>query len=367
MDNHIKCPRCGERFEITEALKTQIGEQLLAVERQKHAKEMEEIRRQASKELLSRINLLEEENRRKEKKLREAEELELKFRKEKNAFEEEKRSFELEKQRQLDKERNSIRNKAIEEEQERVKLKLKEKDEIIERLKVSVEDLQKKASQGSQQLQGEVLELDLEGRLRNAFLHDEVIPIGKGVAGGDIIQKVRTPTGKTAGIILWETKRAKWSQIWLGKLREDARKIGATIPVLVCENVPEDIKTFGLIDGVIITSITYCLPLADILRRSIMQIAVAKSTASNKDEKLERLYQYLQSEAFRHRFEAYMEGVLEMQQDLETERRSMHRIWKKRELQIDRTLENISKMYGELQGIMGNTLPDIKTLTLPGS
>ena len=224
---------------------------------------------------------------------------------------------------------------------------------------------QAKGEQGSQQLQGEVLELDLEKALAVACPDDQIIPVGKGAKGGDIIQKVRGKAGRVAGIILWETKRAKWSPAWINKLREDARKEEASMAVLVCTNLPADIDNFKLERGVIICQHHYALPLAGVLRRSILQIAVAKQTAESKDENLEMVYQYLQSEAFRHRFEAFAEGVVQMQEDLESEKRSMERVWKKRETQIKKSLINVSRMYGELQGTMGDALPDIKTLSLP--
>ena len=95
-----------------------------------------------------------------------------------------------------------------------------------------------------------------------------------------------------------------------------------------------------------------------------MQIAVAKSGALHKDEKLQMLYEYIQSDAFRNRFEAFADGVKAMEEDLLTERRSMERIWKKRETQLKRMQLNTSRMFGELQGVMENSLPDIKTLKL---
>ena len=163
---------------------------------------------------------------------------------------------------------------------------------------------------------------------------------------------------------MWETKRAKWTPSWIAKLKEDGRKNNATMVVLVCENLPKEIENFSVTDGVLITSVPYCIALAGILRRNVMHIAQAKSASVNKDEKLEMLYEYIQSDAFRHRFEAFADGVKAMEEDLLTERRSMERIWKKRETQIKRMSLNSSRMFGELQGVMGNSLPDIKTLKL---
>ena len=172
-------------------------------------------------------------------------------------------------------------------------------------------------------------------------------------------------SGRVAGVILWETKRAKWSPKWLSKLREDARSESATFAILISINLPPDINDFKLTEGVIVCSYKSAIPLASVLRRSVLHLAVAKQTAANKDENLEFLYDYLQSESFRHRFESFAEGVNEMQNDLDYEKRAMERVWKKREVQIKKVLLNVSRMYGELQGVMGNALPDIKTLSLP--
>ena len=209
------------------------------------------------------------------------------------------------------------------------------------------------------------LELEFENNLTSAFPDDEIIPVAKGKRGGDVIQKVKGKSGRVGGVILWETKRAKWSPSWAAKLREDARSEDATVAVLVTTELPRDIENFALTGGIIITSYAYAIALAGVLRRSILQIAVAKQTAENKDENLEMLYDYFQSESFRHRFEAFAEGINEMQADLDYEKRAMERVWKKREVQIKKTIINASRMYGELQGIMGAALPDIKALSLP--
>lgn len=301
------------------------------------------------------------------KKLKQAQQNELDLRKDRMKLEEEQKNFELEKQRQLDMERKKIEETARNRSDEENKFKIAELTKKLTDFEAANKDLMYKLQQGSQQLQGEVLELDLEEQLKKTFIYDDITPIEKGERGADIFQKVRNSFGQTAGIILWETKRAKWNQSWLAKLREDARKAGASISVLVTEETPKDIKNFEFIDNVLITNLIYSIPLAGLLRRWILHVAMAKSTAVNKDEKLEKLYRYLQSEAFRHRFEAYVDGIITMQQDLETEKRSTLRLWKRREVQISNTLDNIANMYGELQGIMGSTLPDIKLLSLPTS
>ena len=358
MNNQLKCPKCGEYFEPSEAFKHQFEEQITEKVKKEVLQKAEET---LSKELKDRDAQISELKKRAEK----AEEEELKIRKEKRDLEEAKAKFELEKQRQLDSEREKIRLKAVEEIQEKDKFKFEEYEKKMADMKKALDDATKKAAQGSQQLQGEVLELDLENLLRETFPNDEIVSVGKGREGGDIIHKVKGKTGRLAGVILWETKRANWQKTWLAKLREDGRKEGSTVNVLVSINLPDEISNFQLIDGVLVCSYKFALPLAAIIRRDVLHIAYAKQTAENKEEHLEELYRYLQSEAFRHRFEAFAEGIMGLGVDLDYERRSMERVWKKRETQIRRMQINAAKMYGELQGVMGQALPDIKALLLP--
>jgi hypothetical protein len=355
----IKCKYCGRDIEISEALRQEFENEFRAEEREK-----------AKKEVLAEIDLKikDKDNENEELKSRNKElgnqilELTKSIRELKNQND----RRELENLKKIAEERDKAGIEAAKLEREKSTLELDELKKKLTDTERALIDAQAKAKQGSQQLQGEVLELDLETRLKNAFVNDEITPIGKGVEGGDIIQKVRNQAGKVAGIILWETKRAKWSPSWLSKLREDGRKIDATLVVLVSVNLPKEIDNFQVLEGVIVASYRYALSLAGILRRNVMSIASAKFTAENKDEKLEFLYQYLQSEAFRNRFEAFAEGVVEMQEDLLAEKRAMERSWKRRETQIGKSVNNLSKMYGELQGIMGSSLPDIKYLSLPG-
>lgn len=363
--NIITCKHCGKDIELSEALMHQVEEKVKKEVTKDVAQEIEKARLEEGEKVKKELELQNKEEVEKLKQQNaEFRVQELKLREEKQKLEEAKKQMEVENARTLDEERKKIEEKTHRDFEEAQRLKDKEKEMQIENLKRMLEEANRKASGVSQQVQGEVLEVDLEEALSRNFPNDEVAGIAKGVKGGDIFQTVRNSFGKTAGAILWETKRAKWSPSWLPKLREDTRKVGATYAILVSEELPKEMDKFGLIDGVLVTTYIYALPLAYILRRDMMLIAQAKSTAANKDEKVEKLYTYLQSDTFRHRFEAYVEGIVEMQRDLETEKRSAQRLWKKREFQITRTLDNISNMYGELQGIMGSSLPDIKMLSL---
>lgn len=350
MSTTIKCTKCGEEIEISQALLHQVEEQV-----------KEKARQAISVELKDRENQVVELREQNKALTAQLLELNKSIRELKN--QEEKRSLEYEKRLNdaIDNNRQELAKTLSEKSQMEV-LELKKQ---LEDTKKSLDDAKDKLAQKSQQLQGEVLELNIEEKLKNTFLYDDIAPVGKGTQGADIIQTVKNQAGKAAGIILWETKRAKWTPGWLPKLREDGRNAGATVVVLISESVPEDIGTFAMREGVVVTTYSFVLPLAELLRRAVMQVAQARSVAANKDEKLEFLYQYLSSDTFRHRFEAYAETIKGMEEDLMAERRSMERVWKKREMQIRRAIDNMAKMYGELQGIMGSALPEIRVFSLP--
>src|SRR3989304_1493816 len=243
------------------------------------------------------------------------------------------------------------------------KLELEEKDKKISDMQKALEEAQRKGKQGSQQLQGEVLELDLEGQLKTQFPLDEFLPIPKGVEGADIWQNVRGERGNVAGSILWETKRTKsFDKKWLPKLREDTRRINASECILVTEILPADIKGFHRIDGVWITNYEYALHIARTVRFILLKVSAARASASHEDNELKRIYEYITSEAFRHKFEAHFEAVKSLRDDLTTEKRLTEIRWKKREAHIDRIDRSASQMYGELQGVAPE-LSDIKSLS----
>lgn len=372
MTQTFKCPHCNKTVEISQALAHELQEKIMAETEAKHKTELQKVKAETElsiKKSLEEKQALEFEDLKRQlaeqqKKNDEFMQKELELREERRRIEQEKKDFELKMRRAMDEKEKELEEKILKDEQEKSRLREKEKDMQIENLKRMLDDAQRKASQASQQIQGEVLELDLEEKLKEQFPTDLIEPVGKGRTGGDIVQTVRNSQGKTAGSILWETKRAEWRPVWISKLREDTRSVGASAAILVSEVLPKGTDGFGFIEGILVTSYPYMLSLATLIRRGIMQTAAAKAAAESKDGTLELIYQYLQSDAFRHRIEGYIDGVREMRSDLESERRSMERIWKKREMQISKAELNISHMYGELQGIMGKNLPDIKPLSL---
>ncbi len=355
MNTSIKCIHCGKDIEISEAIHHQISETILAEERKKHKEEIEKLEIAANAKALEKVKIeFEEKN------------------KEKNAEleEEKKRNKELQETmsqlaKQKKEEEEKIREAALKEGSEKARLERLEFEKKINDMQKALEDAQRKGKQGSQQLQGEVLELDLEEQLKSNFPQDEFLPIPKGVEGGDIWQKVIDRQGKEVGSILWETKRTKnWDKKWLPKLREDTRRVNGSDSILVSEILPNEIKSFHNIDKVWVTNYEFALHVARIVRFLLLKMDAVKSSASHQDDELKEIFQYITSDAFRHKIEAHDEAIRSMREDLDSEIRLTQTRWKRRETQLKRLDSSVSQLYGELQGIIP-TLPDRIANLLP--
>jgi len=246
-------------------------------------------------------------------------------------------------------------------------LKLAERDKQIEDMKKVIDDLKRKSEQGSQERQGEVLELDIQAALAQQFPHDEIVPVPKGVTGADLIQEVKNGQGRICGRIVWETKNTRhWQAGWLAKLKDDTRATGGNLAVLVSSVLPEGLHEFGLMDGVWVASRRVWPALAVALREQLIQIAFAHATGEGRQEKMDLLYRYLAGDAFRQKITGIVEAFTALQEQLARERRAMEKIWKDREKQIERVIINTVGLYGEMSGILGSSLPEIPQLTLEG-
>jgi len=260
---------------------------------------------------------------------------------------------------------STVREQAQREAEDQLKLKVMEKEQTIASMQKQIEDLKRKSEQGSQQLQGEVQELELEDLLRARFPRDTIEPVPKGEHGGDVVQRVVGPLGQTCGTILWESKRTKnWSDGWLTKLREDQRAAKAEVAVIVSQALPKEVQTFDLIDGVWVTHPRAALPVAVTLRHTLIEVTCTRQASEGQQTKMDMIYQYLTGPRFRQRVQAIVEAFSSMQEDLEKEKKAILRQWAKRGEQIERVMHATVGMYGDLQGIAGKTLKEIEGLEL---
>ena len=344
-----------------EAIEKQVKERVkVEVERLKH-----DAKKEAETALSLELKDLREQNTEKNKKLEEAQKAELELRKKTRELEEQKKSMELEVARKIDEERNKIKQNALELFSEEHRLKDLEKDKKMSDMLKTIDELKRKGEQGSIQTQGEVLELDLESLLKSKFPVDEIVPVSKGVRGADILQKVYNHSGQYCGTIVWETKSTKlWNDVWISKLKDDQREIKAEISVIVSKVLPEGVSAFTNIEGVWITNPILACSLAEILRTGLIQVSQTKLSAVGKNEKMEAIYNYLSGPGFKQKVEAIVEAFKTMKEDLDKEKRAMTSIWAKREKQIERVIMNTAGMYGDMQGIIGASMPEIKMLEI---
>jgi hypothetical protein len=346
-------------LEAEQEIEQRLAERL-GPERVRLAREAQE---EARLEVSAQIRDLQAITAEKDKQLQRAEANELQVRKEKREIESANRALELEVARTLDAERHRIREDALQEAAASHELKDAEKDHKLREVLRVNDELRRKLEQGPQQVQGDVLELELERQLRESCPLDEIVEVPKGIRGADVIQKVNTRSGLSCGLIIWEAKHTKnWNDNWIAKLKDDQVAAKADLAVMVSEALPKDVDGFGFKDGVWITSRRHVPALVVALRHSLSEVAHAKRAVAGKNEVVEALFEYMTGTEFRHRVEAIVRNFIEMKEELDQEKRVSTRRWARREKQLGLIIGNTSGMYGELQALIGSPLKPIAAL-----
>jgi hypothetical protein len=368
-EQSISCPSCGKKIPLTRALRAEIEGSVKAQYDRRLEEELERARidaaKSAEKKASHAVAALQEEFHAQAKELAKARQAELAMRKRERELERKQEELELTVVRTLDEERARI----VAETQERLadqhRLKDAEKERQLADMRRQIEDLKRKAEQGSPQLQGEAGEAELEVVLRSACPVDDITAIAQGVRGADLHQIVIDSRGMRCGSIVWECKNARnWSDGWVTKLKDDQRALRADVAVIVTATLPKGCTRFTWFEGVLVTEFACAAALANVLRINLVQLAQTRSAAVNKGEKLELLHRYLSGIEFRQRVEAVVDAFERMREDLDQERRVAERQWAKRAKQIAAVTFNISGMYGDLQGLLP-ALPPIARLELP--
>lgn len=269
-------------------------------------------------------------------------------------------------QKELMEKTSLIEEAAKKKKDEEFELVKKEFEKKLEDQKALINEMKRKAEQGSMQLQGEIQELALEEILKRTFVYDTIEEVGKGIRGADAIQTVINEFGQICGKIVFESKRTQnWSEAWIEKLKDDQRALGAEIAVLVTQVMPKDMERFGQKEGIWVCNYQEVVSLVFVLRQILLKTQSVKSIQENKTDKMGLLYNYLTGTQFRQQLEAIVEGFSSMKEELEREKRAMKKIWKEREVQIEKVIDNTIDMYGSIKGIAGNAIAPIQHLELP--
>ena len=368
----IKCPKCGESIELSEAVKSEWEKEFSKKDQQKRKddlanaekmgehKALEKITADFDSKLKQSIEDANEEKERNKKLINELSETnklirDLKRKDEEREIISQKKLAEAEEKIRVD-----ARKKAADESQ----LKILEKDkQLQDALKMNA-DLSRKLQQGSQQTQGEVLELELEKILKTAFPNDEILPVEKGIRGADIIQKVWDSRGNFTGSIVWETKNAKWDKGWISKLKNDQRTIKAEIAVLISVNLPAEVTSANYIEGIWVADRKFITGLSSALRAGLIQIFHVRKSTQGKNTKMETMYSYLSGVEFKHRIETIVDGFDDLQQELEKEKKFFASKWARQEKSLRGIIDHTLGIHGDLKGILGSSIPELKSAQL---
>jgi len=408
----IKCPECGHEFDISDVLYHQVEHELkqrfeeqLKQERDKFRAESEKLRQQGQQlekarleqqetiekairdrlqqerkaltdkisagirdEQAEQLKALQEELQAKSLQVKDLNKARVDIERLKREKDELQGKAEAEMELKLSSALAEERRKIQEGEADKSQKKVAERDQLIHQLKQQMEIMKRKAEQGSMQLQGEVQELIIEEWLSANYPLDSIEEIKKGARGADCIQTINTRSATNCGKIYYESKRTKAFQpAWIEKFKIDIREKGANIGVLVTETLPPDMNRMGYRDGIWICSFPEFKGLSSVLRESIISMHRVMSQQENRGDKMSLVYDFLTSNEFRLQVEAIVEGFTQMKIDLDSEKRAMASIWKKREKQIEKVLLNTSDMYSSIKGIAGNAVPAVKQLELSGA
>jgi len=398
METNVQCPKCDHLFNVENAVEKSLREEIEAESKSILNKELEEISKKKNQldkaqksfdEQLS-IALKEKETNLRssikkelesesdesikelQKQLAEQTSANSSMKKEKLAFqqksmelEQKVKDIDLEVQEKVLQKSEEIKQQALNEERAKRDLADKQKEMQLQTLKNQIEDLKRKAEQGSQQSQGEVLELELEELLRTTFPYDTISEVAKGTSGADCVQEVVNSHLKVAGAIAYETKRTKsFSNGWIDKLKSDMRIHKAHIGVLVTETMPKDMDSFGEIDGIWVCKFSEVEALSRVLRHGLLQVAQVQIASENSDEKMKLLYDYLISSDFKQQMDAVVNGYTNMKMGIDKEKRAMKKIWTQREKELELVIDGAVGMYGSIKAIAGNSVAQIEGLEL---
>ena len=404
----IICPSCGHDFDVEEAMHHQAKEDLrkeynqkfltlkkkMELEKESLVRERLEVKRLSAQSWEIIQSEIKKEKLRLQEKLKSEWETEVKQDQKvlEEALEKQRTENLILKRRELDilqKEKNlKLERQELEvqlekafikkqmEEEETLRKQFRSKEDLMKieyekRLndqKKLIEEMTRKMEQGSVQLQGEAQELAIETYLKELFPFDKIEPVKTGTRGADCIQHVRSGASEICGLIYYESKRTKhWQHTWLEKFRSDMRLHKADIGILVTKSLPKDMTQMGQKEGVWVCTFEEFKGLVQVIRENIIRVHDILRAQKQSGSKMNMLYNYLISNEFRMQIEGIVEGFIQLQDELNKEKRAMHAIWKRREKQIEKVLLNTNHFYNSMKGIAGAEIQNIDALELPAN
>lgn len=405
METLIECPKCSHSFELSTSLTQKIEQQITskftqdleaksreleALQSQlksaeetvsakleaKYALEMEKMKlaviKQADEDAKKKLAEKDEELKRikdregqLEERVNQARKLELDMIDKEKKLKQAQDDLEISIIRQSEQKAEELVNAAKAKMEEEMGLKMAEKELELKRLQERITQIQNGVSVISSEKIGESFEDFVRNMLTSNFAHDTVADVSKGEKGADLVHQVRTVTGKACGTIVYEAKNTKtWGGNWIAKIKSDLGTVKGDIPVIVSTVMPNSVKSFDVVDGVWVTKPEFLVPLVVALRDQLIRVSETRIANEGQQTKAQMMYEYLMGVEFRRRVEAIVEAFKSMNEDLDKEKKFQIKQWSKREKQIASVVEATMGMYGDMQGIAGQSMQELDSMTL---
>lgn len=268
----------------------------------------------------------------------------------------ERDTAELKAKEQLHARENEIREEAKRTANDENYTKIREQEERIRKLSEQLSEAKQVADESSQRLIGEVLELDVERDLRVNFPLDSIKEVKVGERGSDIRQFINEQHYQNCGLILWECKNTKsYSGNWLVKLKDEVEREKAQFGIIVLNSSEgEDFKQ--LADNIWLVKPRYAVMLGAFLREICIKVTIANRNAENKDVKVDLLYNYLTGDEFKRKIQNIIESYDEMAKQLENEKRQTMKRWSTQDKILQKVTKSLYCLGGDLEGIAGKEI-----------
>lgn len=409
MSEKIKCPKCGAQIDINEiveqnlkqefnvkflGLKTEFDKksakldeklatfdenfknavaaeiakqtQILNAKNAQDAKNLEQsLKAKIEAENLAKNEILQRELHEKSQKINELNKIAAENEVLKRQNSEIETKIQLESEKKINEILNVEKEKISKQISEENELKMREKDEQISSMQKQIFELSRKAEIGSQQAQGEVQEIAIEDILKEKFRYDEIIPVPKGVNGADCEQIIIADDFSKCGKILYESKRTQsFGGDWIEKFKKDMTEAKADAGILVTKTLPKGVSNINFIEGVWVCSFSDFKWLCEVVRQNLIEINYVKKAGQNVETKMGLVYNYLISNEFRAQMENIVHAFIDLQDSLTKEQNAMKKIWKSRELSIEKARDNAIAMHAKLRNIAGAEISDIDEISL---
>jgi hypothetical protein len=377
----VTCPHCGQQFPLSAVLAEELASHLLARRepalREQVARDMQARYAVERQQLEDTLHEQLEARRRDREQIRQLRDTEVQLRQERRKLTDDRDALTAEKERMRDEIRAQERKAADQNARERYESQLLQQDEAhatavreledkLRRINTQLDEARRKGAAGSRQEAGFSRQDLFAEELRRRFPADEVTPTPRGAAGADVTQVVRVG-GHDCGVILWECKRAaKWSGAWIGKLADDAIKLGADLGVIVSEELPASLDGPGLVDGIWVTGYPQAAALAAGLREAVTTAWQHKLASAGRDDTAAKVYDYIATGGFAVRYTVAERALDEQLEVLRREKRYYERAWAQREQQIETTRASLAGTVADLVRI-GAELPAVALPDLPAA